>query len=185
MRTFTLPIYVNNRYYFFEPITGALLYKNNSTDLIKNKNIKTPKLESILQLCDQPFLLQQSPVQKIKIKSNYLLVFYAKFLVRLCKISFILGRAVSNFGWPVFNSAGEAISFFRTLYPNEIQNNLCYPRSLFAASLSKKFKKNGVIFIGAFLPSKSMHAWIIEDGTQPDIRDSMWINFKPIAALYK
>jgi len=41
-----------------------------------------------------------------------------------------------------------------------------------------------VIFIGVFLPSKSMHAWIIEDGIQPDPSDTMWINFQPVAVLY-
>lgn len=29
-----------------------------------------------------------------------------------------------------------------------------------------------------------MHAWIVEDGKQPDPFDDMWINFQPVAAIY-
>ena len=45
------------------------------------------------------------------------------------------------------------------------------------------FKKNGVLFIGAQLPLKSLHAWIIEDNFQPDRDDRQWINYRPLLAL--
>jgi len=41
-----------------------------------------------------------------------------------------------------------------------------------------------VIFIGVFLPSNTMHAWIIEDGKIVDPYDGIWLNFQPVAALY-
>ena len=101
----------------------------------------------------------------------------------ICKLNFGLGRWFSKLGQPIFKDAGEAIRFFRKYKSGDIQNDLCLPRSLFAASTSKKFKDKGVVFIGVTLPSKSMHAWVIEDGMQPDPYDTMWINFQPVAAI--
>lgn len=39
------------------------------------------------------------------------------------------------------------------------------------------------MFIGAFLPSVQMHAWVIEDGMPADPHDDNWINFAPVAAF--
>ena len=41
-----------------------------------------------------------------------------------------------------------------------------------------------MIFIGVFLPTKLMHAWIIESGELADQFDDIWINFQPVAAIY-
>lgn len=49
---------------------------------------------------------------------------------------------------------------------------------------SKTFKKDGILFIGASLPSGKMHAWIIENGIQPDRLDRNWIMYRPMLALY-
>ena len=45
------------------------------------------------------------------------------------------------------------------------------------------FNEEGVVFIGAFLPSRAMHAWVIEKGIQPDQRDNIWHQYRPIAAI--
>jgi hypothetical protein len=50
--------------------------------------------------------------------------------------------------------------------------------------MSRKFADMGVVLIGVFLPSRSLHAWIIEDGMQPDSSDKQWINFQPVAAVF-
>jgi hypothetical protein len=59
----------------------------------------------------------------------------------------------------------------------------CLQRCLSVAKTSSSFQKSGVIFIGALLPLREMHAWIIEDGQQPDNEDRDWINFTPLLAL--
>lgn len=61
---------------------------------------------------------------------------------------------------------------------------LCLQRSFLALKTSKTFKKNGVLFIGASLPTGNMHAWIIEDNYQPDTLDREWIMYEPLLAFY-
>ena len=66
----------------------------------------------------------------------------------------------------------------------ELKHQLCLQRAFLASKISKSFEANGVIFIGAFLPTGDMHAWIIENGIQPDSDDRGWINYRPLLALY-
>jgi hypothetical protein len=60
----------------------------------------------------------------------------------------------------------------------------CLQRAMLAVKTSESFKKNGVLFIGALLPTSNMHAWIIEAGTQPDVADRDWILYRPLLAFY-
>ena len=69
------------------------------------------------------------------------------------------------------------------LFPEDQYAESCLQKALTVAKVSKKFKSHGVLFIGAQLPLKSMHAWIIEDGIQPDQSDRKWINYLPLLAL--
>jgi len=178
----SLLIFNKDSYFFFERFTGSLLVKNGHIQSIHKP--QTPKLAHAITLCNQPYLLKAQRGSHTSIPNSKLVQLYAKTLVWLCNLSFFLGRCFSLLGIPCFDTTNNAILAFRQCFPSAKQNDLCYSRSLFAASLSKSFKKNGVIFIGVFLPSTSMHAWIIEDGTQPDPYDNMWINFQPVAAIY-
>lgn len=110
--------------------------------------------------------------------------YLAKIYTFLCLRSFIFVRLLSQSHFPIFNTAEEAILFYQKLYPKQ-QQNLCLPRSLFAACTSKSFKNSGALFIGVFLPSKAMHAWIMEEEKQPDIYDDIWICYQPVAVMYK
>jgi hypothetical protein len=118
-----------------------------------------------------------------KVYNTKKLINYAANITAVTLKSFALGNLFTSCKLPCFANATEAINFYRNCSFKKNQNELCLPRALFAASLSKRFRENGVIFIGVFLPSTSMHAWIIEDGAQADPLDNMWINFKPVAAL--
>jgi hypothetical protein len=109
---------------------------------------------------------------------------FSKVLIIVCRLNFRLGVICSQFGKINYNNAQKAILDFRALHKGEKQNELCLSRTLFAASTSNRFKKNGVLFIGVFLPSKSMHAWIIEDDALADPLDGIWLNYQPIAAIY-
>jgi hypothetical protein len=64
-------------------------------------------------------------------------------------------------------------------------HELCLPISLMAIKLSKSFKNNGVLMIGAFIPTGEMHAWIIEDNSQINIYDRQWVNYHPLLAYIK
>ena len=184
MRLKSIPLQNENHFYFFEPITGSLLYKEGDNKKIKETKNEIPKFKSCSDCCTNPYLLQKYYPKKHTSNNNYFLMQYVKFLVWLCKYSFLLGKTFSKLGISCFDTTEAAILFFRKCFPGAIQNDLCYPRTLFAASTSRLFKEKGVIFIGVFLPSKSMHAWIIEDSKQPDIYDNMWINFQPVAVIY-
>lgn len=176
-----LNIKCGNFYYYFEPFTGFLLKKKFFS---KNINILTSEIENAICGCNNPYKLEiYDHSDGIMIATRFI-KFYSFLLIKFCRISFYLGFLLTKLIKPVFDSTSEAIAVFRNLYPENMQNNLCLPRTLFAASLSKKFKNNGAIIIGVFLPSSLMHAWIIENNTQPDPYDVNWTNFQPIAIFY-
>jgi hypothetical protein len=75
------------------------------------------------------------------------------------------------------------MSAIKHLFPEDQYTESCLQKALTVAKTSKKFKTHGVLFIGAQLPLKNMHAWIIEDGIQPDQADRNWINYLPLLAL--
>lgn len=185
MKLFSLPIHFDEKKYALNPVFGMLLeFENNNID----KTIAIPnKIIKALGYCNNPYTLTKVESNNIKnallIKKNAL-KFYSNLLISGNKLNFGLGKFFSNLGRPVFENATDSIVFFRNNKTGVIQNDLCLPRSLFAASTSQLFKEKGVIFIGVSLPSNLMHAWIIEDGKQPDPFDTMWINFQPVAAIY-
>jgi hypothetical protein len=144
------------------------------------------KLKQILENCRNPFTLTPNiipvhnsyPTAGRKAAERSL-----KRILRLCKTNFWLARCYASLLRPKFQSAREAVNFFNEITSHLDHDTLCLPRSLFAAAHSHAFRQSGAVLIGIFLPSRSMHAWIIEDGCQPDPQDSMWINYRPVAAL--
>jgi hypothetical protein len=94
-------------------------------------------------------------------------------------------RLYSSFKDEFFKRTDEAIFQINSLEKQiELKHQLCLQRAFLASKISKSFEANGVIFIGAFLPTGDMHAWIIENGIQPDSDDRGWINYRPLLALY-
>lgn len=186
MKFISLPIQFDVKIYKLNSIFGILLEFEKSKQ--KDQNFTFPqKLMEAVSYCNNPYKLSKMESNSAENKQVYprkTLSFFSNALIKVNKLNFGLGRLFSGFGQPVFENANQAIHFFRNNKPGIIQNDLCLPRSLFAASTSKKFKENGVIFIGVSLPSNLMHAWIIEDGKQPDPLDTMWINFQPVAAIF-
>jgi hypothetical protein len=182
-----LRIVNENSWYIFEHITGTLLKKDisNFEEITKKINGVSKKVIDIKCLNDNPYQLNNKIKNfNLKIKNPQILKLYGVVLTNLTKKSFLLGKLFANMGLINFETSADAINFYRkNIYPTQ-QNDLCLPRTLFAASSSKLFKQKGVIFIGVSLPSNSMHAWIIEDAKQPDSFDNIWINFQPVAAIY-
>jgi len=179
-----LPVVRNGQLYQFEPYLGLLLVRTCDGALSRADGLPS-QVKRTLLMNDNPYRLQLANNYTIPdVNRRRWLKLYTRMLVRVCRASFGLARFIASFRLPVFNNATEAILFFRQMLPGQMQQNLCFPRSLFAAATSKNFRTGGVLFIGVFLPSRSMHAWVIEDAIQPDPYDNMWINFQPVAACY-
>lgn len=182
MKIIKLPICFNSKGYFFNKWTGIVLEKLS----ISSKDILMPNCNKLNQAYEKllnPYLLKPSSVIINTFHYNTTVIYYARFLVFLCNWSFYLAFLFSKLKIVRFNSAAEAFIVFRDIFPKDKQNELCLPRALFAASTSLDFKKSGVLFIGIFMPSKHMHAWIIENNIQPDSVDDIWIFYQPFAAI--
>ena len=99
------------------------------------------------------------------------------------KKSFFVSTLYASLKRPIYGNSFEAMSAISRIFPEEQYAESCLQKALTVAKVSKKFKSHGVLFIGAQLPLKSMHAWIIEDGIQPDRADRKWVNYLPLLAL--
>ena len=185
MNLLSLSIVDDNKLFFFNQFNGSVYYKILSNDYKQVCNQIPDKVIIALNKNDNPYLLSANDLQKADLSQNS--VKLKKYIYRLnllCDKSFYLANLYSNFKIKEFTNSIQAIKYFRSIDNLKEQNTLCLPRTLFAASKSKLFKEKGVIFIGIFLPSTNLHAWIIEDGCQPDSEDIIWTNYQPIAAIY-
>ena len=106
-------------------------------------------------------------------------IFYARLLVWLSANCYILAIIIANLRLNVFDTAQIANdAFYKCIKGN--QRELCLPRALFISSTSKQFKSNGSMFIGVYLPTHNMHAWVMENGACADNYDTLWIDYTPI-----
>jgi len=143
------------------------------------------KISRAIALCDDPYQLDP-PGNAVATRSEWQNprrgVTMANWLIKLCRQQFWLACLSASWRKPLFASSAEAIGFFRETVDGD-QATLCLPRALFAAKTSRAFAADGVIFIGVFLPARSLHAWVIEGGALADPQDDQWINYQPVAAL--
>jgi hypothetical protein len=160
------------------PLTGDLLSEEKEP---RPKQYPV-KLQQALKLCNRPYNLTSISSGD---HDPDLTIPSAKFGVRkmiyIAKLNFFIARQYAAFTNPVFENSEQAISHFRKSYRR--QNGLCLPRALFAAKTSRAFETSGVIFLGVFLPSSQMHAWVIENHKQPDTMDNVWLHYRPVAAI--
>ena len=166
------------------PFSGSLL-KFSESDVSKFESTQIPtKVLLALDFCNNPYKL--SPplfldesigyYNDTKIESVY------RHLSYLRKKSFFLSLIYAGIGKRLYPDSISAMKALTRKLPSH-DTEACLQRALTVAKTSKKFKSHGVLFIGAQLPLKSLHAWIIEDGVQPDAQDRQWINFLPLLAL--
>ncbi len=182
MDFFSFPYLIGKNKNFLCPWSGDLLIEKTKKEEKSEK--PSEKILKLKALCDNPYALKKidytcnnSFDKSINIKRNAVLLNY------LCRLNFFIARKYAGFKWPAFRNSVQAIEYFHSI-SNELEvDKLCLPRSLFCAQTSQAFKENGAIFIGVFLPTRSMHAWIIENGMQPDRRDNIWHQYRPIAAI--
>ena len=182
-----MPYYDGTANWSICPFTGSLLKTSNSE--YKHATIDIPlKVSRAIECCNQPYLLSlsneaispignQNLVEKIEKMHNVIL--------KLGNSRFYIIRLYCSFRHDLFDTTAEAVTNINSLNLQiELKNELCLPKSFLAAKISKSFKDCGVIFIGPHLPTGNMHAWIIENGTQPDSDDRDWVNYRPLLAFY-
>lgn len=181
-----LPYFDGNNLWSICPFTGSLLKVITKK---KHNHISIPtKVSRAIKYCNQPYLCKVNDEIKMSQGNLKLLNKLNKMHNRLLKISnnrFYITRLYSSLKNPLFENTSEAITCINLLpLQVELKHQLCLQRAFLAAKTSKSFTKDGVIFIGAFLPTGDMHAWIIENDVQPDYDDRGWINYRPLLAFF-
>jgi hypothetical protein len=97
---------------------------------------------------------------------------------------FFWSVAYAGLARPLFDTTRQAMAAVAALPRQRAERtSLCLQRSLLVAKVSRSFAARGVVFVGANVETGDMHAWIIEDGEQPDADDRTWINYRPLLAL--
>jgi hypothetical protein len=153
------------------------------------RHSKKTKMEKVVSVCGNPYLLaiadregteNSSLVGDSHLREKGIKV--AANLIRLSRQQFLCARLYASWQVPLFPTAREATIFFRE-YVKGDQRELCLARALFAAKTSQRFREEGVVVIGVFLPSRAMHAWTIEGNQMADPYDDIWINYQPVAML--
>jgi hypothetical protein len=186
MKVTILPFRDKEHYYYISPFNGKLYKVDN--DVFRKHNIDE-KLKKALYAVDNPFSIEslhpENYCTQIDEKDFKKICLYHKFLLKIGNEHFFLSRIYSSFRRYLFSNSVEAFdAISRIEKQKELKNELCLQRSLLVMKTSKSFRDNGVLFIGASFPSGKMHAWIIENGVQPDRLDRNWIMYKPLLAIY-
>jgi len=186
MKFYQFPIFFSGKLYLFNKVLGALLTKTYTKKVYVTNNETPKRLRGQYQMVLNPFKLKISNYDVDKVNVSVLAKLYGKLMVFTCKYSFIGAMILAKVPFVKYSSTKIAIASFKKIYSSDFhQRMLCLPRTLFAIATSKSFKEKGVAFIGVFLPSKKMHAWIIEDNLNPDPCDDAWICYQPVAAITK
>jgi len=183
-----LPYYEGDIIWTVCPITGSLL----KTNMHKNEKMKMKiplKVLKAIEFCNQPYSCclnnDSKEVQPRELKLVEKTNKIHEILLKIGNNRFYLTRLYSSFKHELFNTTVESIFQINSIEIQiELKHRLCLQRAFLAAKISKSFENNGVLFIGAFLPTGDMHAWIIENGVQPDSDDRGWINYRPLLAFY-
>lgn len=183
------PIRDRNSIFQIGSFSGTLFSFQPADFRIRSPRGVPSKIQDIADRCANPYLLAppsgESPVTPFSPssqKTKKLGVKFAGKLIRLSRVQFLCARFYASWRIPLFATAREATLFFRQ-YARGDQEELCLARALFAAKTSKNFDEHGAVVIGIFLPSRAMHAWVIEGNEVADPYDKIWINYQPLAIL--
>lgn len=163
-----------------DSLTGALLIRKKKRGACLQSYPQ--KLIESIEVNNNPYKLKQNQIRP-EIHFGTVEARVAATMTRHCNWNFWIAKFYASLPARRFDTAIEAIVSFRSMNHSRSQDELCMPRALFAAKTSRAFPEKGVVFIGVFLPSRNMHAWVIENGTLVDPQDRIWLNFRPVAAI--
>lgn len=176
----------NNKSYKFIAYFGILCKLRNTRNIrlpLSNSQGKLTKYKLLLDCVNNPYLLSPPVHTKQNTKISKFARIYANLLVWLYQHFYFGLYLFSKLSFNLFPNATEATDVFCEITGFDKQNILCLPRSIFAATTSKRFKNHGGMFIGVHFPSRHLHAWVIEDKRNAWKLDSMWINYTPVSVM--
>lgn len=185
LKAYQLPVKAYGHTWSISPFTGNLLLHNKEFSV--NQKLPSKVLEA-LDYCNHPYKLK--PIEE---DPNFLDSFNIRDIEKLTSVykridkigsgNFFLSYLYAGLRHKSFDDSSGLISLINHIQSDEQKSSGCLQKSLCVAKLSRSFKKDGVLFIGALLPIGQMHAWVIENGIQPDANDRGWINYRPMLAL--
>jgi hypothetical protein len=186
MKKTILPFCDKGHCYYISPNNGNLLKVNK--DIFDNHSIEK-RISNVLKSVDNPFSIESltphNHIFNIDKDTFKRLCQYHKILFLLGNKHFLISQIYASFENYLFDNSIEAFDAISKIEEQkDFKNQLCLQRSLLVLKTSNSFRKNGVLFIGATFPSGKMHAWIIENGVQPDRMDRDWIMYKPLLAIH-
>ena len=186
LKAYQLPVKAYGHTWSISSFTGNLLLHGDEEFSVNQK--LPPKVLEALDYCNHPYKLK--PIEE---DSNFLNSFNRRDIEKLTAIykrldkigsgNFFLSYLYAGLKHKCFDDSSSLISLINHIQSDEQKSSGCLQKSLCVAKLSRSFKKSGVLFIGALLPVGQMHAWVIENGIQPDANDRGWINYRPMMAL--
>lgn len=189
LRIVSLPVFDYGSWWHISTFNGSL--KKMERAPLFSRNSQLPKVVADnLEYVRQPYTLRPYLKELGNRTPNEYDSKLGKMHDRLLAIGnerFLLSVLYAGIEKPLYETTAEAMRAINRL-PVQRKNygTLCFQRSLLAAKVSRSFQKGeGVIFLGAFLPTALMHAWVIENGAQPDSDDRDWIMYRPLMAIHK
>ena len=185
----SLPVKQGDSFFKISGLSGTLYSFVDKCVRTRPSRELPPKIRNAMERCENPYLfpvsVDEAPTASCQLKSTEverLGVEFVEKIIRRTQCQFLWARLYASWRVPLFANAREATLFFRKHAEGD-QEELCLARALFAAKTSRRFTENGVVVIGVFLPSRAMHAWVIEDNDIADPYDGIWINYQPVAML--
>lgn len=187
LKAIRLPFEEDGSWWTICSLTGSLI---RHTQKPAHEFDRIPEnVKNALLVCSDPYLCKWTHVISEKTYESDSSKFDAlvKMHDRLLRISnrrFLMLKLYASYKQPLFETTYQAMGFISQI-PEQLHNReeRCLQRSLLAAKTSKSFQEHGVLFIGAMTTNSDMHAWIIENDSQPDHEDRGWINYRPLLAL--
>lgn len=174
-----LPHGEGSTWWYISPLTGSLI---KSSSPPPGGGERPQKLNDALDCCEDPYSCDWDPEPSCVI-SDESLVRYEGALRWLGTRNFFLSFLYARWDVPLYKDTKSAFVAISRLHSfSNRRADQCFLRSLLAAKTSRSFAENGVLLIGAEISSGEMHAWIIENGAQPDHEDRSWINYRPLLA---
>ncbi len=182
-----IPFILENHFFYISPFTGALIRINKKID--KNTFKLNSKVKNALFFVENPFKITPCSLDfktdSFDLKKLKKVDYFHRILLKLGNNNFFFSTLYIGVGNRIIENTIDTFDFISELdVQKKRRYELCLQRAFLASKISKSFKNNGVLFIGASLPSGKMHAWIIEGNTQPDRLDREWIMYRPMLAIY-
>ncbi len=177
---------LRGKLYSFSPFFGWLRSKKVIYWGIDSSPLKVDsaleKLKNNLACINDPYKASKPSVSYCK-KINILIRLYGLLLIWCSRNCYPILYLLSYLRLSLYDSGEDANNVFCIIHPAK-QDILCLSRSVFIATTSRRFKSEGILVIGAMLPSHSLHAWVMENGKNVCKTDVYWTNYRPLAFMY-